>query len=400
MKILHFGDVHIGMENYGHIDSTTGLNTRFLDFLNSMDQIINYAKKNNPDIILFSGDAYKDRNPSPTHQREFAIRIKELAQIAPVVMVVGNHDLPQAMEKANTLDIFSALKVKNLYVSRIPEILLIETRSGLIQVLTLPWMTKSKLLENIKFSNKNQKELQKLLSTEIIKIVKNLIKKSDKKIPIIVNAHISFENAIFSSERSVMLGSDLIISKNTFRFPQIKYVALGHIHKFQIVQNHPLTIYSGSIDRIDWGEEKEKKGFVMIDVKSKTDYQFIPIITRKFTTININLTNSDDFNQSIKEQIQKYDVADAIVRVKVKVPEELADQITDNDIRRNLSSANYISSISFEIPETHKIKELKHFEKSSTPIETLEGYLDFMKIPSKRKAILEKYAISIFEEIE
>lgn len=400
MKIIHFSDVHIGMENYGTIDSRTGYNTRFLDFLNSFDQLIKKAKKINPDLILFTGDAYKDRFPSPTHQKEFAGRIKKLALIAPTVLIVGNHDLPQALEKANTLDIFSALEVNNVFVSRNPEILSIKTKSGKIQVLTLPWLTKGKLLEKNQYTNKSQEKIQKLLTKQIELKVKKLIKKLDPSIPTIVGAHITSQKAVFSSERAVMIGQDLMIDETIFNNPKIKYVALGHIHKYQVLRKNPPVVYSGSIDRIDFGEEKDEKGFVLVEFNGKTIYQFIPLHTRKFITIKLNLITLDNIKSEIKNKIKKYKIKDAVIRVKVKTSKESADQLTDSEIRKNLSQAHYISSISYETPETKKIREIKYFDQSSSPLDILDEYLKHRKVSSKRIKILQNYTHKLLEEIE
>ena len=78
MKILHFADLHLGVENYGHINSTTGLSTRLDDILAAFDQAIDYVLNNDIDLVLFCGDAYRSREPSQTQQREFAKRISRL----------------------------------------------------------------------------------------------------------------------------------------------------------------------------------------------------------------------------------------------------------------------------------------------------------------------------------
>ena len=70
MRILHFADVHIGVENYGKIDPESGLSTRLIDFLKTFDEVVDYAIENNVDLALFCGDAYKSRDPNQTHQRE------------------------------------------------------------------------------------------------------------------------------------------------------------------------------------------------------------------------------------------------------------------------------------------------------------------------------------------
>src|SRR5256886_12425745 len=74
LRIAHLADTHIGMENYGRINPETGLNQRLHDFLNSLDQAIDGAVAASVDLVVFAGDIYKTRDPTPTHQREFARR--------------------------------------------------------------------------------------------------------------------------------------------------------------------------------------------------------------------------------------------------------------------------------------------------------------------------------------
>src|SRR4030042_409129 len=101
MKILHFADLHLGVENYGRLDPATGHSSRLNDFLSALDQVIDYALENRVDLVLFCGDAYKTREPSQTQQREFARRINRLSTSGvPVFLLVGNHDLPNTIGKA------------------------------------------------------------------------------------------------------------------------------------------------------------------------------------------------------------------------------------------------------------------------------------------------------------
>jgi exonuclease SbcD len=139
MKILHFADLHLGVETYGRVDPATGISSRLLDFLKALDQVVDYALENEVDLVLFCGDAYKSREPSQTHQREFARRINRLSTSGiPVFLLVGNHDLPNAIGKATTTEIFHTLAVKNVYVSNRPDIYRIETKNGIIQIASLP----------------------------------------------------------------------------------------------------------------------------------------------------------------------------------------------------------------------------------------------------------------------
>ena len=117
IKMLHFADVHIGMENYGRTEPITGLSTRVVDFLKRVDEMIDYAQKHAVDVAIFAGDAFKNSQPNPTFQREFAHRVRDLSQICPVVLLVGNHDLPSTKARAYSIEIYETLSVPNVWVA-------------------------------------------------------------------------------------------------------------------------------------------------------------------------------------------------------------------------------------------------------------------------------------------
>jgi exonuclease SbcD len=81
IHVLHFSDLHIGMESYGRTDPDTGVSTRVRDFLRRMDEMIDYARDHDVDLAVFAGDAFKSRNPTPTFQREFDYRVQDLAKL-------------------------------------------------------------------------------------------------------------------------------------------------------------------------------------------------------------------------------------------------------------------------------------------------------------------------------
>ena len=147
MRILHFSDVHIGVESYGRTDPATGLSTRLLDFLRSFDEVVDFAIEERVDLALFCGDAYKSRDPSQTHQREFARRIARLSFAdIPVFLLLGNHDMPHITSRATALEIFRTLDVSNVYIGDSLRVYTVPTRSGPVQVLALPWIRRSDFL--------------------------------------------------------------------------------------------------------------------------------------------------------------------------------------------------------------------------------------------------------------
>jgi DNA repair protein SbcD/Mre11 len=103
-RILHFADAHIDIATQGRHDPQTGLPVRTLDFLKALDTIVDTAITEQVDMVLFAGDAYKDRTPVPTFQREWGRRIVRLSQAGiPTLLLVGNHDLSPAVGRAHAM---------------------------------------------------------------------------------------------------------------------------------------------------------------------------------------------------------------------------------------------------------------------------------------------------------
>src|SRR4030066_517300 len=140
LTILHFADAHIDMANYGRHDTLSGMPVRVQDFLKSLDTIVNTAITEKVDLVLFAGDAYKDRNPAPTFQREWGKRIMRLSRAGiPTLLPVGHHDLSPALGRAHALETFDTLEVPHVRVLDKPQFLGPDDLDGIpVQVIALP----------------------------------------------------------------------------------------------------------------------------------------------------------------------------------------------------------------------------------------------------------------------
>ena len=117
IRVLHFADLHVGMERYGHVEPGTGLNSRVMDYLRRLSDLIEFAIAREVDLVIFAGDAYKNRDPNSTYRREFSWRIKQLADRGiPIVLVPGNHDLPVVSDRASSIEVFATFDVPNTFV--------------------------------------------------------------------------------------------------------------------------------------------------------------------------------------------------------------------------------------------------------------------------------------------
>ena len=177
IRILHFADAHIDMAaGQGRHDPLTGLPVRVQDFLRALDTIVDAALDEKVDLVIFAGDAYKDRTPSPTYQREWGRRMMRLSQAQiPTLLVVGNHDLSPAAGRANTLHEFDTLQVPYLRVISKPELLGPDELWGLpLQVIGLPWTTRSGFLASQEAGAMEAERVNTEMETLIEQVVEDL----------------------------------------------------------------------------------------------------------------------------------------------------------------------------------------------------------------------------------
>ncbi len=307
LKILHFADAHIDMANYGRHDPVTGLPLRVLDFLKSLDTIVDTAIAEKVDLVLFAGDAYKDRNPAPTFQREWGRRVMRLSRAGiPTLLLVGNHDTSPALGRAHTLDPFSTLEVPNVLVLDHPAFLQPADLWDLpLQVIAIPWVSRAGLMANQEISAVNLQEVNEAVEERLTAIVHNSLDEADPKLPVILTAHASVQGAVYGGERTVMLGSDLVLPGSLVRDPRLDYVALGHIHKSQNLNEnaHPPVIYPGSIERVDFGEAADDKFFVIAHVeKGHTEVEWHKLKDiRPFVDRSLRLKSPEDVTNQLEK---------------------------------------------------------------------------------------------------
>lgn len=394
MRFVHFSDIHIGMENYGSLDPATGLSSRLTDFLSALDQVIDYALGSNVDMVVFSGDAYKTRDPSPTHQREFAKRLRRLADAGlPVFLLVGNHDLPNALGRAHAIEIFDTLAVHGMRVARTVTTVRMETRKGPIQIVALPWVVRSNLLTRDDYKNLTLPELDHKIREIIARGIEHEVEALDRSAPAILAVHASVEGAVFGSERNVMLGQDIIIPKSIVTNPAFSYVALGHIHKHQVIAQDPPAIYAGSLERIDFGEERDKKGFVVVDLddQRRATWQFVPVNARRFLTIRVDLGDDENPTDATVKAIGEHHIKDAVVKLVLHARRDFT--LREDEVRRALGDAYYVAAISRDVERTARDRFGGVEVAQMTTQQALEAYLKAKDVPEARaKALLERAA--------
>jgi exonuclease SbcD len=346
LSILHFADAHIDMANYGRHDPLTGLPMRVGDFLKSLDTIIDTAIDEKVDLVLFAGDAYRDRAPAPTFQREWGRRIIRLSKAGiPTLLLVGNHDLSPSIGRANAMEEYSTLEVPHVRVLDKPAFLGPADLEGLpLQVLALPWVSRSGMMAYLGVQSLDPGEIYAEIEARLSELVQGWLEQADPDLPTVLTAHASVQGAVYGIERTVMLGADLVLPGSLVRDPRLDYVALGHIHKPQdlnaskdpAVKNRPPVIYPGSIERIDFGEAKDDKFFVVVQVErgaAEVSWRQLSHI-RPFIDCRLCLDSPEKIEKRLLSAMPpREQLPGAIVRLVLEYPREWEAMIDEASLR-------------------------------------------------------------------
>jgi exonuclease SbcD len=393
IRMLHFADLHVGMENYGKIDPLTGTSSRVRDFLDRLDELIDYALEHEADLAVFAGDAFKSRDPNPTQQREFAQRIKRLADAMPTLLLVGNHDMPGIPSKASSVDIFQALDVPGVLVGRKPEGRVVKTRRGEVYLAWMPYPMRNRMLSSQEHQGKSIEELEITLRQTVSDILRSLAEEAaEHDMPRVLAGHMSVGEATYGSERTVMLGGDMVVQISTLADPAWDYMALGHIHKHQSVHaGYPPVVYSGSLERIDFGEEKEAKGFCWVNLaRGSTSWEFVPVKARPFHTVSVDVRRCEDPMQAVIEAVEKAPAEEAVVRVVIQLRADQQAALREREIESALAEAASVSVVrEIEIEARARLGDLA--PEQLTPLEMVEKYFEArQESPERIQALMAK----------
>jgi exonuclease SbcD len=184
--------------------------------------------------------------------------------------------------------------------------------------------------------------------------------------------------------------------------PRWDYVALGHIHKHQDLTRgrpgQPPVVYSGSFERIDFGEEADPKGFCYVELaRNATRYAFHEVSARPFVTIAADLRASDTPTAALVAEIERTGMRGAVVRVHVQLSPEsgaLFDQQSVRDALRR-GGAHVLAALKIDIERPQRARLGTSPEQLSDQ-DLLERHLLARGIDAETRAALHALAEPIF----
>ncbi|MBW4652712.1 MAG: exonuclease subunit SbcD [Kaiparowitsia implicata GSE-PSE-MK54-09C] len=343
IKILHLSDIHLGSGfSHGRINPNTGRNTRLDDFEHSLSLCIDRALADPVDLVLFGGDAFPDATPPPVVQDAFARQFHRLVDAdIPTVLLVGNHDQHSQGQGGASLCIYRTLGVPKFIVGDRLQTHRVDTRAGAVQVLTLPWLTRSALLTRPDTETLSIGDIQELLIDRLRVALEGEIRQLDLTLPTVLLAHLMTDTASFGAERFLAAGKGFTVPMALLTRDCFDYVALGHVHRHQVLCDHPPVVYPGSIERVDFSEEDEAKGYVLVELeRGRAQVDFCPLPVRTFLTIRVNLVTADDPQDELSRAIAQAPIQDAVVRLVYQIHPDQLPQVDNAAVHAALQSAH------------------------------------------------------------
>ncbi|MCD6427450.1 MAG: exonuclease SbcCD subunit D [Caldisericaceae bacterium] len=390
MKIIHTADLHLGFNAY----PKEGAEQRFA----SLNFLEDYALKSKPDIVLIAGDLFDRRDPPSFVQERFALFVKNLTKNGiGIFILTGNHEGPPNKERRIHLDVYSALEIPNVIVAR---------KMGLykmkgVNIVAVPYPYKKNLLAKDKYKIESEEEAAKLMNEVILKSVKKYLEKVSDKNPVILTMHIGVSEGKVGSEQYLALTNELTISVSDLDFEEVSYIAMGHLHEMQMLstpRNNIPVVYPGSLERLNFGEENNKKGFFEVEFSEGTHTPSMEFVenpfARSFYTINLRKdedTENVDWNKAKK----------SITRIKLL--EDFENEEILKSLIEKLKKESYVFA---GITDSRREKDETAFavtHRAISPKQAIEKYLsekaknnEFIK---KEKEKIAEVSTEILKEV-
>ncbi|CDF80452.1 exonuclease SbcD [Formosa agariphila KMM 3901] len=264
MKILHTADWHLGHRL--HEQSQVEEQTLFLSW------VLDYIIENNIDVLLISGDVFDSGSPSNQSLHmyyNFLVKLKSTS-CESIIITGGNHDSPGTLNAPKDL-----LKALSIHVvgkaseAIEDEVFEIEINTEKIIVAAVPYLRDGDIRRAT--AGESFEDLTDKYKTALIKHYEQAAEQCKRinttTAPVIAMGHLfAMGGSISDSEQNIYVGTLGHIGASDFP-SYFDYVALGHLHRPQIVGDNNKIRYSGSPNVLSFSEINYDKKVIVLTVE-------------------------------------------------------------------------------------------------------------------------------------
>lgn len=396
-EIVVCADVHEGI-NFGmNIDIETGISARALDIHENLKRIVDFAIQKESKLFVILGDLLDRTNVAPIYREMIRKDIIEplRARKIKVWIIAGNHDQPHIFKRGTSISDFEDYDKEYVTVYRAPAVEKIDINGKKILFLILPYMHPEEISRQVfeKFGKEVERERIITLGQKIIKdwLEKNALGEADLKILL---AHYYIDGAKLREVASPeVLPGEFSLPKQVI--PQnLDIAVLGHVHLHQTLgkQGNTEIVYVGAVERIDWGEKDDEKGFIVLNpIEKKWVFEKLPV--REMKKILVDLKPEEEPTEKILSFLDN--VKNKMVRLEISLPSGLRVKVDENELRVRLKDAFH-----YEIKWTEKEEfgKVGLSEFTTNPFEMLKNFIELNYAAHPKKNDIYSEGMRILKE--
>ncbi len=349
MRILHTADWHLGQKLYDK--------ERTDEFQNFLDWLVELIQKAKVDLLIIAGDIFDVANPphkALEQYYQFLAKLLKETFCHHAVIIGGNHDSIYSLNASQEL-----AKILQLHIvgganeNKEQDIIEIRNKQGTLQavVAAVPFLRDKDIRYNqVAMDNetRNRAIAESIYNhyAEIAQIIKQK-GYAERNIPLIATGHLFAQGCSHHSEENEENKAEkMIYSGNLGKVPAtvfpslFQYVALGHLHRHQIVGGKNHIRYSGSPLPLSFSERNDKKYVLLIDFEGKNLQNIIPVevpsvLYRKLIRISGSLQEVCNKIKNINEKLIAFPTIWAEVQITLHSPQPDAKQVLEKELKEN-----------------------------------------------------------------
>ncbi|WP_257296702.1 exonuclease subunit SbcD [Endozoicomonas sp. YOMI1] len=297
MRILHTSDWHLGQHFMGK--SREAEHQAFLDWL------IERVQEQRIDALIIAGDIFDTGTP-PSYARglysRFIVSLQN-THCRQLIVIGGNHDSVATLnESKELLACLNTFVVGGVSKDSREQVLVLNNAQGNpgAVICAIPFVRSRDVLESQagETGEDKQQALQQAIAAHYQTIYTEAEKLAEERLPIIATGHLTTVGGQLSeSVREIYIGT--LSAFPVSAFPKAHYIALGHLHRPQVVAKQEHIRYSGSPIPLSFDEAGSDKQVIIVDFRENELNKIESVIVPVFRPL-ISLKGSLD---SIDQQL-------------------------------------------------------------------------------------------------
>lgn len=260
-RIIHTGDWHVGRNLLGC--------DRRDDHREALSAICEIVEARKPDLVIHAGDLFDIPRPAAEDLQLAIDALQRIANVAPTIVLLGNHDSPAYFRLFNTI-LRDGGPLRFVTHAKPPEqggIVDYTTTDGQrIRVAPVPFIHQNRQIDWFGDPTRFTGDYAHKVALINEALAEGLADGYDTTRDVLVYAahlYVAGAQRVGTGERDVHVTRDYATQPETL--PQTSYAAFGHIHKPQKLPGGRTGAYCGSTLQLDFGEEGEQKSLVLVE---------------------------------------------------------------------------------------------------------------------------------------